>query len=100
MMNRMLNRSSKHRGARNVQRSRPAAPLGQHFLGHPQIAERIVRVAHLEHGDLVLEVGPGRGILTAALLATGAKVIAVEADAALLAGLHERFASEIADKRL
>lgn len=65
---------------------------------HPQIAARIVHAARA--GDTVLEVGPGRGILTAALLAEGANVIAVEADDTLLPGLRGRFAGEVAGGRL
>ncbi len=69
--------------------------LGQHFLMHPRIAERIVLVAGVGSDDTVLEVGPGGGILTEALLATGARVVAVEADANLLLGLEERFATAV-----
>jgi 16S rRNA (adenine1518-N6/adenine1519-N6)-dimethyltransferase len=49
---------------------------------------------------MVLEVGPGRGILTEALLAAGARVAAVEADAALLPGLAARFADALRTGRL
>lgn len=76
------------------------ARLGQHFLMHPRIAERIVAVAGVGPTDTVLEVGPGKGMLTKALLAKAGWVIAVEADGALLRGLRERFASEIAAVRL
>jgi 16S rRNA (adenine1518-N6/adenine1519-N6)-dimethyltransferase len=67
---------------------------------HPRIAERIAKVGGIVQGDVVLEVGPGRGILTAALLETGARVVAVEADAALLPTLRERFEHEVAERRL
>lgn len=79
---------------------RKAARLGQHFLIHPAIARRIVAVSGASAGDTVLEVGPGKGILTRALLATGARVIAVEADAKLAGELADLFASEIAEGRL
>src|SRR3989344_1587410 len=74
--------------------------LGQHFLMHPAIARRIVHVAGLSAGDTVLEVGPVKGMLTRALLDAGARVIAIEADGALVEGLQTRFAPEIARDQL
>lgn len=50
--------------------------------------------------ERVLEVGPGQGILTSALLASGARVIAIEKDDRLITGLRERFKNELADKKL
>jgi len=82
-----------------LKRSR-GARLGQHFLMHPRIAERMVMVAGVEKGDVVLEIGPGKGMLTKALLERAGKVVAVETDAALFEGLRERFAKEIAEDRL
>jgi len=72
--------------------------LGQNFLMHQQTAERIVAAAKLPHDATVLEIGPGTGMLTRALLATvgqGGKIIAVEADNALAPQLEEAFAEEI-----
>jgi 16S rRNA (adenine1518-N6/adenine1519-N6)-dimethyltransferase len=69
-------------------------------LAHPQIAERIVRAAGVTGGQYVLEIGPGKGILTAALLAAGARVVAVEADGSLLPALNERFARELSSGAL
>src|SRR6185369_12612223 len=60
----------------------------------------IADAAHLTPEDTVLEVGPGRGILTAALLARAGKVVAVEADAALIPALEDRFPDAISEKRL
>ncbi|MDE1944600.1 MAG: ribosomal RNA small subunit methyltransferase A, partial [Patescibacteria group bacterium] len=74
--------------------------LGQHFLMHRRIAERIAEAAGFAPGDTVLEIGPGTGILTRALLARGARVVAVEADAALAEGLRRDFVDEIARGRL
>ncbi len=68
--------------------------LGQHFLMHAQTANRIVQAAPLEEGDTVLEIGPGRGILTRALLSRAKRVIAVEADADLIPLLEETFKEE------
>jgi len=58
----------------------PSRALGQHFLADPNTARRIVRLAGVEAGDAVLEVGPGIGSLTVALLEAGARVTAIELD--------------------
>src|SRR5260221_9730904 len=70
--------------------------LGQNFLMHPQIAERIVAVSGVEKGDTVLEIGPGRGMLTRPLLSAAKKVLAIEADAELFHELEQLFAQDIA----
>ena len=57
--------------------------LGQHFLTSDTIVEQIVTAANLSGRETVLEVGPGKGILTEALLARAQKVVAVEKDAEL-----------------
>ncbi len=62
--------------------------FGQHFLTRPDIVARIVRAAGVSPGDRVLEIGPGRGILTDALLAAGANLTAVEIDRDLAADLR------------
>lgn len=64
--------------------------FGQHFLARPSIVSRIVRGARVEEGDKVLEIGPGLGVLTRALLRTGAEVTAVELDRDLAEFLRER----------
>jgi 16S rRNA (adenine1518-N6/adenine1519-N6)-dimethyltransferase len=61
----------------------PKRALGQHFLVDPNTARRIVRLAGVVDGDQVIEVGPGLGSLTLALLEAGATVRAVELDARL-----------------
>ena len=78
----------------------PKKSLGQNFLMHAQIAERIVHEAGIEGDDTVLEIGPGTGLLTRALLAKAQKVIAVEADADLIPVLHETFTKEIGEGKL
>ena len=62
--------------------------LGQHFLIDKNIVHKIVRLAELQPGETVLEIGPGRGILTEALLDSSGLVVAVELDAALCARLR------------
>jgi 16S rRNA (adenine1518-N6/adenine1519-N6)-dimethyltransferase len=54
--------------------------FGQHFLLDLNITRKIARLAQVGAGDLVIEVGPGPGGLTRALLETGARVIAIEKD--------------------
>jgi 16S rRNA (adenine1518-N6/adenine1519-N6)-dimethyltransferase len=74
--------------------------LGQNFLMHARIAERIARVGELAPQTTVFEVGPGTGMLTRELLKLVEKVIALEADAELYENLAIDFAQEIADKKL
>jgi 16S rRNA (adenine1518-N6/adenine1519-N6)-dimethyltransferase len=64
---------------------RPTKQRGQNFVIDPNTVRRIVRAADLSPGEVVLEVGPGLGSLTLALLAEGHRVTAVEIDP-LLAG--------------
>jgi 16S rRNA (adenine1518-N6/adenine1519-N6)-dimethyltransferase len=54
--------------------------FGQHFLHQPEILERIARALGPAPGELVLEIGPGRGALTEALARAGARVVAIEKD--------------------
>ncbi|HZL01242.1 MAG TPA: 16S rRNA (adenine(1518)-N(6)/adenine(1519)-N(6))-dimethyltransferase RsmA [Caulobacteraceae bacterium] len=58
----------------------PDKRFGQHFLLDLNICRKIARLAGVGAGDLVLEVGPGPGGLTRALLETGAEVLVVERD--------------------
>jgi 16S rRNA (adenine1518-N6/adenine1519-N6)-dimethyltransferase len=65
--------------------------LGQHFLFDPSILERIIRVAGIEPGDTVVEIGPGKGDLTTLLSEKAEEVIAIEYDMYLCNQLRERF---------
>ncbi|HEY9585462.1 MAG TPA: rRNA adenine dimethyltransferase family protein [Candidatus Paceibacterota bacterium] len=69
--------------------------LGQHFLRSKEALRKIIVAADLKNGETVLEIGPGEGVLTEALLEGGVKVIAVEADVRCVKKLEERFAEEI-----
>jgi 16S rRNA (adenine1518-N6/adenine1519-N6)-dimethyltransferase len=68
--------------------------LGQHFLTDPRILARIADAVALAPGETVVEIGPGRGSLTDALLARAARVIAVEIDRKLAELLREKYANE------
>jgi 16S rRNA (adenine1518-N6/adenine1519-N6)-dimethyltransferase len=74
--------------------------LGQNFLMHARIAERIALSAKLPADAVVFEIGPGTGMLTRELLKLSGKVIALEADHGLFEKLQSDFASEIASGRL
>jgi 16S rRNA (adenine1518-N6/adenine1519-N6)-dimethyltransferase len=70
----------------------PSRALGQNFLADPNTARRIVRLAEVEPGDRVLEVGPGVGSLTLALadqVGPGGTVTALELDRHLVPLLSE-----------
>lgn len=76
-------------------RARQARPRAQHFLRSSKLAAELVRAAAIDRGDLVLDLGAGTGVLTRALAATGADVVAVELDGRLAASLRERFANVV-----
>jgi 16S rRNA (adenine1518-N6/adenine1519-N6)-dimethyltransferase len=65
--------------------------LGQNFLVDETYARRVVGALAPREGETVVEIGPGRGALTASLLESGARVVAVEFDRDLNALLRERF---------
>ena len=68
---------------------RPSRALGQNFLADPNTARRIARLAQVQAGDRVLEIGPGIGSLTVALLEAGAVVTALELDEHVIPALEE-----------
>jgi 16S rRNA (adenine1518-N6/adenine1519-N6)-dimethyltransferase len=65
----------------------PARRLGQHFLTDRNLLRRIVDALEPVPGDVVLEIGPGKGSLTVELLARGVRVVAIEKDERLAAAL-------------
>ncbi len=90
---------------------RPNRRFSQNFLADASVLEAIVAAAALDaplppgatttragpDSRQVLEIGPGIGILTGALLAAGAQVVAVEVDPRMVDHLRRRFADAIAD---
>lgn len=68
--------------------------LGQNFLINQQVIDEIVEKAEVTKNDIVLEIGPGLGSLTKALLKNAKKVIAVELDENMISLLQNRFGEE------
>src|SRR3989338_2207036 len=69
----------------------PQRSKGQNFLFSSEVIEKIVNAAEIKNTDIILEVGPGLGILTEGLVATGAKVLSVELDKKLFEFLKVKF---------
>lgn len=76
------------------------ARLGQHFLKHGWAARALAHAANPDFAETIVEIGPGKGILTKELLAFGNPVIAIEKDEALVTHLQNEFAEQIADGQL
>ena len=74
--------------------------FSQNFLADPDVLEAILVEADPRPGRQILEIGPGLGLLTGGLLASGAAVTAVELDRGLAAFLRERFEEEIGSAAL
>jgi 16S rRNA (adenine1518-N6/adenine1519-N6)-dimethyltransferase len=72
-------------------RHRPRKRFGQHFLVDRSVVRRIVSLVDPQVGEVVLEIGPGRGALTDSLAAALPRLLAVEIDRDLAAGLRSRF---------
>ncbi len=78
---------------------------GQHFLIDKNIARKIVQTANLKSGNVVLEIGPGKGILTEEILRGEhlplvKKVVAIEIDSRLVSELKEKFVLFLGSERL
>ena len=88
-----MSRTPPYKTGRSAPRpERPKKSLGQHFLIDKRVVARIVETAEISNEDLVLEVGPGRGILTRALADRAGQVVAVEIDSPLAEALAAEFA--------
>lgn len=61
----------------------PTLKLDQHFLKDPEVLDKIISAADIKNNDLILEIGAGKGVLTAELAKKAGKIIAVELDAEL-----------------
>ena len=72
--------------------------LGQNFLKSKAAVAAMVAAGDISKNDTVVEIGPGRGVLTEALLERAGRVLAIEKDAGLAEFLREKFATEIESK--
>src|SRR3989338_9224423 len=81
-------------------RKKRGARLGQHFLRGLWAAHSLAEAVNVRPGETVLEIGPGKGALTRELIATGARVVAVEKDPALVEQLAQTFAQEVRNGQL
>ncbi len=80
---------------RDILESRGLSPrrrFGQNFLVRPELASRIVDHTHVREDDVVVEIGPGTGALTATLASRSRHLIAIEKDTGLAEYLREEFA--------
>ncbi|MDA1127367.1 MAG: 16S rRNA (adenine(1518)-N(6)/adenine(1519)-N(6))-dimethyltransferase RsmA [Chloroflexi bacterium] len=68
----------------------PRKSLGQHFLTDGRTAARILDAADLSPDDVIVEIGPGRGVLTRGLVDRVKRVVAIELDGELAAALPSR----------
>ncbi len=74
-------------------RHRPRKRFGQHFLTDPGVIDRIVAAIRPARGDLIVEIGPGRGAITGPLSRFDVQLHLIEFDRDLVPRLRERFAS-------
>lgn len=68
---------------------KPSRSMGQNFLVEPSVVVDIAENAGIGEGDLVVEIGPGMGVLTRELLLRGSRVVGVELDMELAAFLRQ-----------
>ncbi len=74
--------------------------LGQNFLTSQKIVCDVVMSSNITNKDTVLEIGPGKGVLTEELLKYAKKVFAIEKDERLIEVLQEKFINEIKNEKL
>ena len=74
--------------------------LGQNFLKSNNAIRKIVETGDISKNDLILEIGPGKGVLTEKILIKAKKVIIVEKDTLLCGLLKDKFAKAISEKKL
>jgi 16S rRNA (adenine1518-N6/adenine1519-N6)-dimethyltransferase len=74
--------------------------LGQHFLSRKSILDRIASAVCADAAPLAIEIGPGKGALTAPLLERASKLIAIEVDPYLVHYLRQKFSGALEAGRL
>jgi len=67
--------------------------FSQNFIKSPRLVSQLVNSSNLNSGETVVEIGPGRGIITQELLDSGLKVLAIEKDRNLISELKQKFSS-------
>ncbi len=77
---------------------RPRKKLGQNFLIDGNIVRKSLELSNLQENDTVIEIGPGLGTLTGALLKKGAKVYAIEKDVLLIKHLGDTLANSYSSR--
>jgi 16S rRNA (adenine1518-N6/adenine1519-N6)-dimethyltransferase len=87
-----MRRESKIQNLKSKIHRRPK--LGQHFLHDQRFRTRILEALPLEAGEVVFEIGPGRGAMTGLLAGRARKVIAIEIDGVLAQRLQGDFSKE------
>jgi 16S rRNA (adenine1518-N6/adenine1519-N6)-dimethyltransferase len=70
---------------------RPSKRFGQNFLINENASEEIIKTAELKPNDLILEIGPGTGVLTEKIVKLANKVVIIEKDRNMISILKERF---------
>jgi len=83
--------SDEHGSSETRVAHRSSKRLGQNFLNNPQVINRIIEALDPKPDETVIEIGPGKGALTASLIERAGRVIAVEFDRNLAPMLRERF---------
>jgi 16S rRNA (adenine1518-N6/adenine1519-N6)-dimethyltransferase len=73
----------------------PKKRFGQNFLADERVVERIVGAVGPRGGETIIEIGPGRGALTARLLESAGRLVAVEFDRDLIPLLEEKFGGRV-----
>ncbi len=74
--------------------------LGQNFLKSILALNKIIEVGEVTEKDIILEIGPGKGVLTQKLLEKAGKVVAIEKDEDLIEFLNVKFEEEIKNRKL
>ncbi len=79
---------------RNARKVFAKKSFGQNFLVDHNYISKIISALNLQPGETVVEIGAGRGALTEFLIDSGAEVVAIELERAMIAVLQERFAAQ------
>ena len=67
---------------------RPKKVMGQHFLTDGRFVNQIIECAEISSKDVIVEIGPGKGVLTKALAERARRVVAIEIDSELTSRLE------------